>query len=108
MTELVILAALAAVAWAWHDSLGAREGAVAAARHACKAEGVMLLDDTVAVAALRLRRNGEGHIAILRVYRFEFSDTGNNRLDGSVTMLGREVQTFYLSPHLGTGALPTA
>ena len=106
--ELFILGLLALIAWFWHDSLGAREAAVAAARHACKAEGVMLLDDTVAVAALRLRRNGEGHIAMLRVYRFEFSDTGNNRLDGSVTVLGRDVQTFYLSPHLGSGALPVA
>lgn len=106
--ELAILAALAAVAWFWHDSLGAREAAVAAARHACKAEGVMLLDDTVAVEAVRLRRNGEGHIAILRVYGFEFSDTGNNRLDGSITVLGRDVQTFYLAPHLGSGALPVS
>jgi hypothetical protein len=36
-----------------------------------------------------------------RIYHFEFSDTGNNRLDGSVTLVGRTVQALYLEPHCG-------
>ena len=104
MIELGVLAGLVAIAWLWHDSLGAREVAIAAARHACRAEDVQLLDDTVALAVFRFRRNSEGRINFQRVYRFEFSDTGNNRLDGSITVLGREVQTFYLTPHSGETA----
>ena len=99
-----LFALLIVVAWFWFDSLRAREAAVDAARRACTADGVMLLDDTVALAALRLRRRPSGDLALMRIYRFEFSDTGNNRLDGSVSLLGRSVQTLYLAPHRGLQA----
>jgi hypothetical protein len=95
--ELIVLLILAAGAWLWYDTLGAREAAMAAARSACQAEGVQLLDDTVALAVLRLRRRGDGRIAILRVYQFEFTDTGNNRLGGAVTLLGRMLQHLHLA-----------
>lgn len=96
--ELAALLALAAGALLWYDNLCAREAAMAAARSACKAEGVQLLDDTVALSALRLRRRGDGRVAILRVYEFEFTDTGNNRLGGAVTLLGPELQHLHLAP----------
>ena len=107
MTEILGLALLATAGWLWFDSLQAREAAVRAARRACEADGVMLLDDTVALAAFGLRRSGGGWLAVRRVYRFEFSDTGDNRLDGSVTMLGADVQTLYLAPHGARAALPS-
>ena len=99
MLELTALALLAAAGWLWYDSLRARESAVRAARRACEADGVLFLDDTVALAAFGLRRHESGRLALRRVYRFEFSDTGDNRLGGSVTMLGARMQALYLSPH---------
>jgi uncharacterized protein DUF3301 len=44
-------------------------------------------------------RADDGWLTLRRIYRFEFSDTGNNRLDGSVTLLGANVQALYLAPH---------
>ncbi len=85
--------------WFWFDSLRAREAAVDTARRACAADGVLLLDDTVALSAVRLRRGASGAVSLLRIYRFEFSDTGNNRLEGNVTLLGAAVQALYLAPH---------
>jgi hypothetical protein len=41
-------------------------------------------------------------VALRRIYSFEFSDTGNNRLDGSITLLGASVQALYLAPHSGS------
>lgn len=102
ITEMFALAALIAIAWFWFDSLRARESAVRAARLACQADGVQLLDDTVALAALGLQRGDDGWPLLRRIYRFEFSDTGNNRLDGSITLLGAHVQTLYLAPHGGS------
>ncbi|MGQ0750798.1 MAG: DUF3301 domain-containing protein [Betaproteobacteria bacterium] len=99
--EFAAIASLGVVAWFWYDSLARREAAVDAARRACIAENVQLLDDTVALAGLRLQRNENGRIALRRVYRFEFSDTGNNRLAGSVTLVGAMVQALYLEPHGG-------
>src|SRR5512146_2039179 len=99
MPEGVAALLLAGLGWLWFDSLRAREAAVRAARRACNADGVQLLDDTVALASLGLLRGGRGRLMLKRVYRFEFSDTGDNRLDGSITMLGAGVLTLYLTPH---------
>ncbi|MEK6592501.1 MAG: DUF3301 domain-containing protein [Pseudomonadota bacterium] len=106
MIEMIAVALLLGAGWLWFDSLRARESAVRAARHACAADGVLFLDDTVALAAFGLQRGDSGRLALRRVYRFEFSDTGNNRLDGSVTMLGARMQTLYLAPHGLDAPLP--
>ncbi len=89
--ELCALALLTALGWLWYDSLNVREAAVHAAREACNTEGLLFLDDTVGIASLKLARNSEGHIRLQRAYDFEYSDTGNNRLNGSVVMLGQRV-----------------
>jgi hypothetical protein len=89
--ELLALLALAASIWLWLDSLKAREVAVNAARAACTAEALLLLDDTVAIASLKLRRDDDGQVKLQRAYSFEYSDTGNNRLAGSVVLLGHQV-----------------
>ena len=39
-------------------------------------------------------------MALRRTYSFEFSDTGNNRRNGSVVMLGGEVESLYTEPYL--------
>jgi hypothetical protein len=89
--EIAAIAGLAALAWLWLDSLKAREIAVRGAREACAAEGLMLLDYTVAIASLKLARDGDGRIRIQRAYDFEYSDTGDNRLKGGIVLLGHRV-----------------
>jgi len=89
--EILSMLALGAIAWLWLDSLKAREAAVRAAREVCAAEGLLLLDDTVAIAGFRPARNGEGRVHLRRAYDFEYSDTGNNRLKGSVVLHGHRV-----------------
>lgn len=102
ITDILVLVVPVAIGWLWFDSLRARESAIRAARLACAADGVQLLDATVALASLRLQRGDDGWVALRRIYRFEFSDTGNNRLDGSITVLGANVQALYLAPHSGS------
>lgn len=89
--ETLALIVIAALAWLWLDSIKVREAAVAAARAACASEGLMLLDDTVSISGLKPARNDDGEIRLQRSYDFEFSDTGNNRRNGSVVLLGRRV-----------------
>ena len=89
--ELVGLIVLAGGAWLWLDGLKARDGGIAAARAACAAEGLQLLDDTVSLDSLRLARSDEGRVMLRRVYDFEYSDTGDNRRRGSVVLLGHRV-----------------
>ena len=89
--EITAILALAGVAWLWSDSLKAREAAIDAARAACAAEGLLLLDATVAISGLKLARDDDGRLKVQRAYEFEFSDTGDNRLKGSVVLLGHRV-----------------
>ena len=79
------------LAWLWLDSLKAREAAIRAAREVCAAEGLLLLDDTVAISGLKPARDEDGRLKLQRAYDFEFSDTGNNRLKGSLVLRGRRV-----------------
>jgi hypothetical protein len=93
MTFLEVLALLAAAGAAgllW-TSLKAREAANAAMRAACRAEGLLFLDDTVALQSMRPSRDGDGRMALRRIYGFEYSDTGDNRRRGSVTLLGPRI-----------------
>ncbi|MFN7085848.1 MAG: DUF3301 domain-containing protein [Burkholderiales bacterium] len=101
MLESIAVILFVGLGWLWFDGLRVREAAVCAAREACVADGVQLLDDTVALAAWGLARGAGGRLAMRRTYRFEFSDTGDNRLEGSVTLLGGEIQALYLAPHGG-------
>ena len=89
--EIVIILILGGFGWLWFDSLKAREAAIRAARAACAAEGLMLLDYTVAIAGLKLARDKDGRLKLQRAYDFEYSDDGDNRLKGSVVLLGHRV-----------------
>lgn len=98
MTEIFFLILFVALGWLWWDSMQAREAAVTAARAACEAEGLLFLDDTVGIASIKPARNANGRLRLQRAYDFEFSDTGDNRVKGSVVMLGRRVMLLNLLP----------
>jgi hypothetical protein len=95
--DILPLMALGAIAWYWMDSLKARETALTSARSACSLRGFQFLDETVATERTRFARNSNGQMVLRRVYRFEFSDTGDNRRPGSVVMLGRAVEMVQMA-----------
>jgi len=97
--EIIGTIILAGLAWLWFDSLKAREAAVRAARAACAAEGLMLLDDTVAISNLKPARDDDGRLKLQRAYDFEYSDTGDNRLQGSVVLRGHRVIVLNVGSH---------
>jgi hypothetical protein len=99
MWEAAAIVLIAAAIVLWLDSLRARERAVKAGRAACERYALQFLDDTVSFARIRLRRDGEGQLKIARTYVFEFSDTGNNRRQGAIVMLGGELLDLQLEPY---------
>ena len=100
LLELIGLLLLGGGVWLWLDSLNAREAGVRATQKACADEGLQLLDETVAIRSLRPARDEAGRLRLRRVYGFEYSDTGDNRRSGSVTLLGQDVEYLHLRPQL--------
>ena len=99
MWEGAAIILIAAGALMWADSLRARERAVQAGRSACERYRVQFLDDTVSFARMRLGRDDEGQLRIARTYTFEFTETGNNRRQGAIVMLGHELVDLQLEPY---------
>jgi len=96
-TLAIIVIVLGALLWA--DSLRARERAVRAGREACKRYELQFLDDTVSFARLRLARDDDGRLKLVRTYTFEFTETGNTRRQGAIVMLGRELREVQFEPY---------
>lgn len=96
LTELIVLLLMAGAIWLWIDTLKARENGIRAARQACREEGLQFLDETVVGRSFGLARDEHGVLRLRRVYGFEYSDNGDNRVPGSVTLLGGEVELLNI------------
>ena len=94
--EILTIALLVALGWFWLSGLRVREHALAAGRMACTKIGVQFLDDTVALKRVTLRRNTLGQLRFARLYRFEFSSTGDNRQLGHIRTLGEHVESVEM------------
>jgi len=86
-SALVLLLVLGAAVGLWLKLSVARERAVRIARQQCHLHGLQLLDETVGMRALRLRRvNGLRRVE--RGYGFEVSIDGHDREPGRLWMIG--------------------
>ena len=99
MISLLFLLLLAVLVWFWFDSLRALEVARNTGKRACSDANVQFLDDTVASIALALARDKSGRRVLRRTYRFEFSETGNTRLEGRLILLGDKIESVTLEPY---------
>ena len=95
-TLLALLAAMLATAWFWHDSLGAREAANAAALETCQGTGAMLVDGTVAFRRIEAVRVLGGSLGLRRTYVFDYTRDGATRQQGFVVVTGRTVDSIGL------------
>lgn len=99
VTSLVLLFVVLAGLLFWYDSMRALEIARNRGRQACSEANVQFLDDTVAGAGLALVRDSSGHRVLRRTYRFEFSETGNTRLEGQLILLGDKIESVTMEPY---------
>lgn len=96
--EIAVLLGFVATLAYWLNATRSHELARAAGKRACQEAQVQLLDDTVEVVQVRVRRDPGGRLAFCRNYRFEFTSDGDLRHRGQVTIHGRRVL------HLSLGA----
>lgn len=92
LTPLILLIVFGLLALAWSESRAAAERARAHGREACAAAGVQWLDQNVMLTRIGLRRAADGRLRVLRHYRFDYSLQGDDRHQGSMALLGRELQ----------------
>lgn len=96
MTLVMLFAACCAWLWRGH---GIRERALRLARQHCAKLDIELLDENVALRGLRLQRDGRGHLRLARLYDFEFTVTGDQRLRGNLSMFGQQLGHIELDAH---------
>jgi hypothetical protein len=101
---LGILLATLVVGFIWLDALRAHEMAVAIARRSCRARGLQLLDQTVALQRVRPRWGARG-LQLHRVYRFEVSHDGVDRCAAGLALAGIDLEWIDLG-EVGDDARP--
>jgi hypothetical protein len=100
LSHILVVGLVAIAVVYWWRALAAREVALSAARRECERLGLQLLDDTVALRGLWMKRNRRGQQSLWRAYQFEFSVTGGERYLGRVIMLSDRVEQIDLPPHV--------
>lgn len=93
---LLILATIGA--WLWHAH-GLREHALLLVTRHCARIEVELLDGNVAFRRFALVRDARGNRRLARIFDFEFTVTGEQRLTGNITLFGRQAGRIVLDPH---------
>jgi hypothetical protein len=95
-TGLLLLILLGALVWFWQNTLHDRELALLAARDACQHQQLQLLDATVTLQRIALRRARRGGITLQRTFQFSYSTEGHDRQTGFVITLGNHVEQVGL------------
>lgn len=85
--DLFLLLLFGVLIGLWLKLIRARERAVDEARRQCERHGLQLLDESVSLRAMRLRRR-HGELALERCYGFEVSVDGDDREPGRLWMRG--------------------
>lgn len=100
MFELLLLALLLAGGWFWLDSIAKREVAVTLGRELAGRWQLQLLDETVACTQIRLGRDSRGHAQLQRLYAFEVSASGAERMQCNLVLLGEKLQSWHITPYV--------
>jgi hypothetical protein len=93
---LISLCGLCLLGW---KAVGIREHALKATLSYCERAEVQLLDQSIALRGVWLKRDQQGQIRVWRSYSFEFTVSGEERYQGRTVLLGRTLQNITLEPH---------
>jgi len=96
MEPLLLLLIAVPLAWFWLDGRRAHAMAVVICRRACERVGAQLLDETVALNRVGLRRNAQGRLCVRRMFTFDYSINTVIRQQGYIIMLGTEVEVLHI------------
>lgn len=78
------------------DTARARELAILHGRRACKTMHYQFLDGTSVRYKTRLTRSASGQLCLVRRYHFDFTDDGQYRYQGRITLVGHTLEVLEL------------
>lgn len=93
---LLFILLIAAGLLVWFEAQRMREYVIRRCTAVCQGADLQLLDETVALAALRLKRDGRGRLRLHRRYQFDVSETGTDRRRGWITLTGVVVEHIHI------------
>ncbi len=99
LTDLLWLAAIIVPVFVWRNGQSVKQHVRLAMKQYCRAEEVMLLDDSIVLQQFRFKGIERGRLQVQRRFGFEFTSTGEERYDGWVEMLGRRIEHVELEPY---------
>lgn len=99
LSDLAVLMLLFLLALALWRHMEVGQLAYRAAKRHTERMGVTLLDQSIVLKRMMLRKSKRALCAVERCYYFEFSTLGDERYSGKVIFLGREQVSVELSPH---------
>lgn len=100
LMDLVWMAALVLLVNHWWRSRDAKAFALQYAARRCAELDLQLLDQSMVLKKIRLRRGSDGFLHWYRRYDFEFSSTGTERYPGSVELAGNRLLGIELAAHI--------
>ena len=106
MSPLVFFVILGLIAWFWFDTFRVQEAAKVVGKEVCSQCHLQLLDETVTLIEMRIKRDSRGRWGLQRTYCFEFSDSGNNRKQGVILMRGVALEMLELPGYINRTISP--
>jgi hypothetical protein len=98
LSDIALLLAFGFLIYGAWRSYAVKEIALAQTRKHCRAFDVQLLDESVVMRGIWLKRD-VGTWRFRRSYWFEFTTTGEQRYHGVIMMMGARVESIQLEPH---------
>lgn len=92
---LTVIVVFGILIWRHHN---VRHRAYLAALQHTQQNGVLLLDQTIVLQSMKIRRSHSSLIAIERHFVFEFSSIGDERYKGELTFIGQRHVHIGLEP----------
>lgn len=96
MQGLFLLILLILSIWLWRNSMMVREIALNEVRHICHESHLQLLDGGIYLRKIWPTRLENGHIGLLRFYHFDYTENGDNRLQGLVVMAADQLEYLQI------------
>ena len=97
--DLIIAFGVGLVGFFIWENAGFRDRAIALAKQHCEHQDVQLLDDTIALLSVKLKRDHRGNVGVTRSFEFEFTSTGDQRYQGELILHGKKLLHVELQPH---------